>query len=395
MSRRRKMVAGTGITGNRSNPKPQGTSRTPSPAFSAAMVRSSISAVIFGVLGCLVGSAGAHDPGLSLASLRLSPTQLTAHLTFARRDIETRLPIDTDHDGTVTAAEFAAARPHLDLLAPGMLDISVDDQSVAAQHTAIELDQSDAIHVQLDFPLPTGTRLNVSSPLIAQLARGHRQYVSVRDAAGTLVTEHILDAERSAFALALAHVVAATPAALSFLQFLRLGVEHMITGYDHVLFLFALLIVGNSVWSAAKLITSFTVAHSITLALATFNVVHLPPHVVEPLIAISIIYVGLENLWHRHLQHRWLLTFGFGLIHGLGFASVLRDLGIGGSRAIVPLLAFNGGVELGQVAMALLVLPLVWQAQQLPRLVPHFATVCSALVTLAGTYWLLERTIWP
>ena len=110
---------------------------------------------------------------------------------------------------------------------------------------------------------------------------------------------------------------------------------------------------------------------------------------------ISIIYVGLENLWHRHLQHRWLLTFGFGLIHGLGFASVLRDLGIGGSRAIVPLLAFNGGVELGQVAMALLVLPLVWQAQQLPRLVPHFATVCSALVTLAGTYWLLERTVWP
>ena len=359
------------------------------------MVRLSISAVIFGVLGCLVGSAGAHDPGLSLASLRLSPTQLTAHLTFARRDIETRLPIDTDHDGTVTAAEFAAARPHLDLLAPGMLDISVDDQSVAAQHTAIELDQSDALHVQLDFPLPTGTRLSVSSPMIAQLARGHRQYVSVRDAAGTLVTEHILDAERAAFALALAHAVAATPVAPSFLQFLRLGVEHIITGYDHVLFLFALLIVGNSVRSAAKLITSFTVAHSITLALATLNVVHLPPHVVEPLIAISIIYVGLENLWHRHLQHRWLLTFGFGLIHGLGFASVLRDLGIGGSRAIVPLLAFNGGVELGQVAMALLVLPLVWQAQQLPRLVPHFATVCSALVTLAGTYWLLERTVWP
>ena len=120
----------------------------------------------------------------------------------------------------------------------------------------------------------------------------------------------------------------------SFLQFLRLGVEHMITGYDHVLFLFALLIVGNSVRSAAKLITSFTVAHSITLALATFNVVHLPPHVVEPLIAISIIYVGLENLWHRHLQHRWLLTFGFGLIHGLGFASVLRDTGIGGAEPL-------------------------------------------------------------
>jgi hypothetical protein len=359
------------------------------------MARPSISAVIFGVLGCLVGSACAHDPGLSLASLRLHHTQLTAHLTFARRDIETRLPIDTDHDGTVTTAEFAAARPHLYLLASGMLDIRVDDQGVAVQHTAIELDQSDALHVQLDFPLPTGVRLSVSAPMIAQLARGHRQYVSVRDVAGTLVMEHILDAERAAFTLVLANAVAATPAALSFFQLLRLGVEHILTGYDHVLFLCALLIVGNSVRSATRLITSFTVAHSITLALATFNVVHLPPHVVEPLIAMSIIYVGLENLWHRHLQHRWLLTFGFGLIHGLGFASVLRDLGLGGSRAIVPLLAFNGGVELGQVAVALLVLPLVWQAQRLPRLLPHFATVCSALVALAGTYWLLERTVWP
>lgn len=108
-----------------------------------------------------------------------------------------------------------------------------------------------------------------------------------------------------------------------------------------------------------------------------------------------VIYVGLENLWRRDLQHRWLLTFGFGLIHGLGFASVLRDLGVGGSGAVVPLLAFNSGVELGQMAIALLVLPLMWQAQHLPCLFPRLTVACSTLVTLAGVYWLLERTVLP
>jgi hydrogenase/urease accessory protein HupE len=181
----------------------------------------------------------------------------------------------------------------------------------------------------------------------------------------------------------------------AFGQFLLLGVEHIVTGYDHLLFLFGLLIVGSSFWGAWRIITAFTVAHSLTLVLATFDLLRLPSSLVEPLIAVSIVYVGLENLCRRDLHHRWLLTFGFGLVHGLGFASVLRDLGlgaVGGSAAVVPLLAFNVGVELGQVAIAVLVLPLMWKGQQLPQFFPRFATACSVLVMLAGTYWLVERT---
>jgi hypothetical protein len=118
--------------------------------------------------------------------------------------------------------------------------------------------------------------------------------------------------------------------------------------------LLALLLAGAAFREVAKIITAFTAAHSLTLALATFNVVQLSPAMVEPLIAVSIVYVGIENLVRHQLSRRWLLTFAFGLIHGLGFASVLRELGIGAQagQALMPLLSFNLGVEIGQLIVA-------------------------------------------
>jgi hydrogenase/urease accessory protein HupE len=209
------------------------------------------------------------------------------------------------------------------------------------------------------------------------------------------MAERILDAEQATFAVSLGLQPALTKGRQSFSQFLLLGIEHIITGYDHLLFLFGLLVIGGSLGYACRIVTSFTVAHSLTLALATFEVLQLPSRVVEPLIAVSIVYIGVENLWHRAFLRRWQLTFAFGLLHGLGFASVLRDLGVSGYAALLPLLAFNSGVELGQLALALLVLPLMWKAQQLPQFFPRFTAGCSLLVLLIGTYWLLERTVLP
>jgi HupE / UreJ protein len=113
---------------------------------------------------------------------------------------------------------------------------------------------------------------------------------------------------------------------------------------------------------ALRIVTSFTLAHSLTLALATMELVRLPSVWVESLIALSIVYVGVENILRRDPTRRWLLTFGFGLVHGFGFASVLQDLGIGagGGPAAIPLLSFNLGVEAGQLAIVALVLPLTW-----------------------------------
>jgi hydrogenase/urease accessory protein HupE len=182
----------------------------------------------------------------------------------------------------------------------------------------------------------------------------------------------------------------------SFWQFLVLGIEHILTGYDHLCFLLGLLIAGGGIREVLKIITAFTVAHSITLALATLNFINIPPKIIEPLIAVSIIYVGIENILRRDLRRRWLLSFGFGLIHGCGFASALRDLNIGanGSGIAVPLLSFNLGVEVGQVAIASLLLPCIWKLKHQPAFAMRYAPACSMMVSLAGGYWLLQRVWW-
>src|SRR6185503_11254312 len=145
------------------------------------------------------------------------------------------------------------------------------------------------------------------------------------------------------------------PPVSTFAGFLKLGVEHIWTGYDHLMFLFALLLVCPDFKSAIQVVTFFTVAHSITLAFATLNLVWVSGRVVEPAIAASIVYVGVENLIRSEgPKGRWLITFLFGLIHGFGFASILRDLGVASSTTgvTVPLVAFNLGVEAGQIVVA-------------------------------------------
>jgi hypothetical protein len=125
--------------------------------------------------------------------------------------------------------------------------------------------------------------------------------------------------------------------------------------------------------------------------------INLPSRMVEPAIAASIVFVGAENLWRRGAEPkgRWAVTFAFGLIHGFGFASVLRDLGVGtgGEGIAVPLFTFNLGVEVGQVAVASIVLPIVWQLRKNETFVRRGVPVLSAVIVAAGLYWFLERTI--
>ena len=179
--------------------------------------------------------------------------------------------------------------------------------------------------------------------------------------------------------------------AQEFWRFLRLGVEHIFTGYDHIAFLIGLLLLGGRLGELVKIVTAFTVAHSITLALAALSVLAPSPRVVEPLIAASIVFVGVENLWAlrtRHaestLRHRWLLTFAFGLVHGFGFASVLRALDLPRNVLATGLVSFNLGVEVGQVCIVLAALPLV-------RRLRGLAGPLSAVIACLGAFWLLQR----
>src|SRR5262245_37167615 len=307
----------------------------------------------------LAGWVQAHDPGLSAADVRLEDEQIAAVLTFARADIELLTVLDT---GQVTANDLSPLRPALERMARGALELRLDGELISPEKVDLNWDDSNAVHLRLRFPVHSGARLTLRSALIASLPPGHREYMAVRDGRGNLLSERMLAAKADVLEID-AIPAAASP---SFREFLTLGVEHILTGYDHLVFLLGLLIAGGSLGAAAKIITSFTVAHSITLAIATLGWINISPRIVEPLIAVSITYVGLENIFRRDLNRRWLLTLGFGLIHGFGFASVLREMGIGSAAGGVtlPLLSFNLGVELGQLAIASLILPLIWSLRR-------------------------------
>lgn len=178
--------------------------------------------------------------------------------------------------------------------------------------------------------------------------------------------------------------------ASSFSRFFRLGVDHIWTGYDHLLFLVAVLLAGGGIRRLAAIVTSFTIAHTITLCAAATAVVRLPVAPVEIAIALSIVAVAMENILQRGADRRALVTFAFGLVHGFGFSSVLAETALPASGMVIPLLAFNLGVEAGQLAVVLVLVPLLTVALQ-SRYARRLQVVLSALVAVAGAAWAVER----
>lgn len=175
-------------------------------------------------------------------------------------------------------------------------------------------------------------------------------------------------------------------------QFLVLGVKHILTGYDHLLFLLSLLLAAGSLGSMLKTISAFTVAHSVTLALTVLGILTVPPYFVEGVIALSIAFVALENLWKHKINLRWpwLVVFGFGLVHGMGFAGVLSDIGLPSANVLPSLLSFNIGVELGQIAFVLVVSLLLVFARRVrvEQFLQRWGSVGVAGIAL---YWSFER----
>jgi hypothetical protein len=178
-------------------------------------------------------------------------------------------------------------------------------------------------------------------------------------------------------------------------RFVKLGFEHILEGIDHLLFLFCLLIPLRSFRALIPVVTSFTIAHSITLISSAFgmtpNAIWFPP-LIETLIALSIVYMAFENIVGAKLEHRWMAAFGFGLVHGFGFSFLFSDtLQFAGGHLLSSLLAFNVGVELGQILVLILVIPL------LNMLFRYFvqervgSILLSALLAHSAWHWMLER----
>jgi hydrogenase/urease accessory protein HupE len=341
----------------------------------------------------------AHDPGLSSFAIRQRAEGVEATLTLAEKDAAQLTELDDDHDGSVTQLEFARSRSQLEAAVAKQLFVAADDKVLTVQSIRSHLDEKNNVEVDLDFAPVGFSRLEIRSNLITSLPLGHRQYLQVQNSAGANVFEGLLSAaaNRASAEFAVANApVTAREAFSSFGNFLILGVKHILTGYDHLLFLFGLLVVVRGLVSSLSIITSFTIAHSITLAAATFNLAQIPSRIVEPLIAASIVFVGVENLLRGGVpKARQVVTFGFGLIHGFGFASVLREMGIGAGPGGValPLLSFNVGVELGQLMVAAVALPIIWKLRTNPAFLVRWVPACSAIVVLLGSFWFVER-VW-
>lgn len=325
----------------------------------------------------LADAARAHDPGLSSLELHVTSSRIAATLSLAAADA--RLVLDEGHG-------------RLDTLALEAIELRIDGLRLRAvvEGRPVSNDAGAAIHVTFDRV--TGSHLTVRSRVPRRLAFGHRELLTVLDAEGRLLADRMLDAQADELAIDLDRAQQDRGTAV---QFFALGIRHILGGYDHLLFLGALLLRVRRWQEVVKTVTAFTVAHSVTLALAVLGFVRAPGGIVEPLIAASIVFVGLENLLRGQVDSRWKVTFAFGLVHGFGFAGALQELGVGTHSIDVaaPLASFNVGVEIGQVAVAMLLWPVIrWLNAQAARRV-LLAPACSLLVVAAGAYWLIQRTI--
>ncbi len=332
-----------------------------------------------------------HDPGLSSVRIVRAGDGMVVHAAFANADFQAATSFDANGDGAIDAAELLAAAAPLRELATAAFVVRGTDGACELLGLQTAIASNHDIELTLNFVARDG-EATLDLEFLRRLSRGHRCYVAALGAGETILADALLGGGLREF-----RVPGAAAAAAGFGQarhFLLLGIEHILTGFDHLAFLLALLAAGVTLRRAVATITAFTVAHSLTLVAAALGLVRLPSVLVESTIAVSIVWVAIANLVQRgeRRSHRWPLAFGFGLVHGFGFASVLADLHVGGSDMLVPLLTFNLGVEVGQLAFALVIVPLLAVAMRraFARCLP---TVLSAAVGLAGLWWFCERAL--
>jgi len=335
--------------------------------------------------------APGHNPITSWAVARLHADRLELEVEMAAESAWAFLGEPANVPPNV-----ASVLPRLKAQAASAYRVYAGEVQLTALTSDVELREEDAVVFLLVYPRPPSGPLRFEATYLQRLPAGHRTTLTLKDEADAVRNTELLTATRATVELALPTGARSADArsAVSIWAFLKLGVEHLLTGYDHLLFLLGLLVACRRFSSMALMITCFTLAHSLTLALAALDLVTLPGRVVEPLIAASIVFVGVENLIRRQEPSgRWALTFTFGLVHGFGFASVLKSIGLGsaGSPLLTSLFSFNLGIELGQLAVTALFLPLLLRLGKLPVFARYSRPAISIVVALVGTYWLVER----
>jgi HupE / UreJ protein len=387
------------------------------------------------LLLCLCGvvPALAHKPSDSYLRLQVDEGSITGRWDIALRDLDFAIGLDANGDGDITWGEVRERHADIAAYALARLELQADGVGCSVQGGPQQIDRhTDGAYSVLPLRgtcATTPRTLGLNYRLFADIDPQHRGLLQLQSHGATRSAVLGPHAPTQQFELQ-------RPSLLEqFLDYVREGVWHIWIGFDHILFLLSLLLPAVLVWtvdtpkSAAvrrppprgraqepgtpprlsggqwraadgvwpvfidvlKIVTAFTVAHSITLSMATMGVVELPSRAVEALIAASVVLAALNNLWPLVQGRRWMVAFGFGLIHGFGFANVLADLGLPRDTLLLALVGFNVGVELGQLAIVALFLPLAFLLRRTRLYRQGVFVGGSALIAAVALLWLGER----
>jgi hydrogenase/urease accessory protein HupE len=346
--------------------------------------------LIAGGLAVLAAAASlsAHALSVSYAQFTVQDRTITASVRLPLDDVDLLLRLDRDLDGQISAAELDASREVVQRYVNRHLQLRADDQPLAGHLAGLApwRDPSAFQYLEADLEFTAGRpvgRVSIRSDFLTELYPSHKTLGDVQ--IGGRREQFVFEPQR-VYEGRLAERRAWATAA----SFVRLGVEHIFTGYDHILFLFGLLLIGRGLRNLVAIVTSFTVAHSATLALATLGIVRPAPWTIEAAIALSIAYIGFENLFVENPRYRWKIAFVFGLVHGFGFATVLREMHLPRAGLMVSLFSFNIGVEIGQIAIVCLMYPLL-RATAETRYRPIITRVASSAIALVGLVWFYQR----
>jgi HupE / UreJ protein len=351
--------------------------------------------------------AQAHIASNGFLTLSVQGSRVSGAIELAIRDGELAVGLDRDGNGKVTWRELKLGQEALQNYMQGHLRLTGADGPCRLQFAPVEVnDRVDGSYLWLPITAECGSalqRLFIEYKLLDAEDPSHRGLLTLfaNGAAQTAV----LGGGTATRQFELNHVSSWS----AFVEYLRAGIWHIWSGIDHLLFLLSLLlpavllrrqnrweavpIAGPALLNIIKVVTAFTLAHSITLSLAAFDVIRLPSRLTESVIAASIIIAALNNVFPRVTEGRWRIAFAFGLLHGFGFASVLAEMGLPQGARLISLVAFNLGVEAGQLVVVLAVMPLAYflRATQFYRrgIMPWGS---SAIACLA-LFWFVQRAL--
>ncbi len=340
--------------------------------------------------------ACAHAVGVSSGEYRLDGKVLYGDIGMAGRELARWLPaIDTDHDGSIAPEELAAGRDAVARALVAGITVVADARACPGSlDRAWVLEGEGGVVFQVRYTCPEiPDRLILAAPILDALTPGHRHLARVFRSGKA--QSQVLDRAHATWTLDRASPTSTASSNKSQMAWsmLKLGVEHILTGADHLVFLFGLILVGGRLRSLVGAVSAFTLAHSITLALAALSIFAPSPRLVEPAIALSIAYVGVENLFVEDASKRWRITFPFGLVHGFGFAAALREIGLPHGQVPIALVSFNLGVEIGQLGVLSIALPLALAARRAPWFGDRGVKILSAAIAIGGGVLFVVRLV--